>query len=186
MNHDDHVRLIKQAIDPSARTWADLGSGTGAFTLALRDVLGLASHIFSVDKDIHSLHEQQRLMDEKFPDSSIEYIHHNFIEYLELPLLDGILMANSLHYVKDQLAFLRRIRSYIKPGGRLILVEYNADTGNIWVPYPVSFTSFKRLADHAEYAEPTFLESIPSDFLKEIYSATCMNPLKFDINHRPW
>lgn len=38
MEHHDHVALIQEAV--RGRVWADLGSGTGAFTLALADLLG--------------------------------------------------------------------------------------------------------------------------------------------------
>ena len=40
-------------------TWADFGSGTGAFTLALADLIGPQGSIYSVDKDRGSLREQR-------------------------------------------------------------------------------------------------------------------------------
>ena len=39
MNHDDHVRLIREGVLGGGIAWADLGSGSGAFTLALADLL---------------------------------------------------------------------------------------------------------------------------------------------------
>ena len=40
MNHDDHVALLRGGIDQPGGVWADVGSGTGAFTLALADLIG--------------------------------------------------------------------------------------------------------------------------------------------------
>ena len=40
MNHQDHVNLLRGGVLSTGVIWADLGSGTGAFTLALADLLG--------------------------------------------------------------------------------------------------------------------------------------------------
>ncbi|HCR70686.1 MAG TPA: class I SAM-dependent methyltransferase, partial [Anaerolineae bacterium] len=59
MNHNDHVDLIKPAFideNPNA-SFADFGAGSGAFTLALREVLGESATIYAVDKDKSSLRE---------------------------------------------------------------------------------------------------------------------------------
>lgn len=171
MTHDDHVRLIKQGIGKAGGQWADLGSGTGAFTLALRDIVGPAGTIYSVDKHQPSLDSQKRRMDREFPLSRITYVAADFTEPLQLPLVDGIIMANSLHYVSHQSAFLKSIARYLKPGGRLVFVEYNAEHGNMWVPHPVSFSNLTTLMSESGYSEPELLDRIPSDFLHEIYSA---------------
>ncbi|MCB0520677.1 MAG: class I SAM-dependent methyltransferase [Lewinellaceae bacterium] len=39
-------------------------------------------------------------------------------ERLPLPPLDGILMANLLHYVFDKKSLLQKLRGNLKPGGR--------------------------------------------------------------------
>ncbi|TMD25838.1 MAG: class I SAM-dependent methyltransferase, partial [Chloroflexi bacterium] len=51
MNHEDHVRLLRKGIVEPGGVWADFGSGAGAFTLALADLLGTEGSIYSVDKD---------------------------------------------------------------------------------------------------------------------------------------
>src|SRR5450631_3104664 len=67
MNHSDHVRLLHKGVPESGGVWADLGSGSGAFTLALADLLGATGHIHSVDKDRQVLREQERAMQSLFP-----------------------------------------------------------------------------------------------------------------------
>ncbi len=171
MNHLDHVSLLKEADIKPGTVWADFGSGEGAFTLALRDIAGPNSEIYSIDKDAKSLEKQKRAFDAQFPGSNIHYMTKNFTEEIVLPELDGIIMANSLHYVRDKKSLLVTLLSHLREGGSFILVEYNVDKGNFWVPFPISFKSFQKLAASTDLAEPKLLGKIPSTFLKEIYSS---------------
>ena len=40
MTHEDHVSLLRGGVPGPGGVWADLGSGAGAFTLALADLIG--------------------------------------------------------------------------------------------------------------------------------------------------
>jgi hypothetical protein len=53
---------------------------------------------------------------------------------LDLWLLDGILMANLLHFVRDQTGLLRRVAAHLCPTGRFLIVEYEQPTPIPWVP----------------------------------------------------
>jgi len=80
-------------------------------------------------------------------------------------------MANSLHFFRDKEKVLRHVRSFLKLNGMLLLVEYNVDSGNPWVPHPISFETYKELAPQAGFTEPQLLAKAPSRFLREFYSA---------------
>src|SRR5688572_16323172 len=113
MNHTDHVQLIEDGI--SGNVWADLGSGRGAFTLALADLLGATGEIYSVDRDQGALREQEQAIRTRFPKVRVHYRTADFTKPLELPPLDGIVMANSLHFVdtkrKDDV--LQMVKGYL-------------------------------------------------------------------------
>jgi len=76
--------------------------------------------------------------------------------------LDGILMANSLHYVEQQAVFIRNCESQMKPQRRFLVVEYDTSAANRWVPYPVSQTRVIALFTRAGYSSIRVLRSRPS------------------------
>ena len=172
MNHKDHVRLLQKAIlRNSGGIWADFGSGQGAFTLALRDLAGDTAKIYSIDKDEHSLYIQRNCLEKMFPNSDVEYIAADFTDEITIPQLDGFIAANSIHFYKDTIGVFRHLTSYLKPYGKALIVEYNVESGNLWVPYPFSFKSLKSIATESGLSEPELLASEPSQFLHEIYAA---------------
>lgn len=172
MDHTDHVNLLRPANLPQGGTWADFGAGTGAFTLALSELVGLNAEIYAIDRDRGALSRLEQLHRARFGTSqNIHAIRADFTGALSLPPLDGILMANSLHFYRDKEKVLRHIRKFLKWNGALLLIEYNVDWGNPWVPHPLSFETFQSLASQAGYSEPELLAKIPSRFLREFYSA---------------
>jgi SAM-dependent methyltransferase len=171
MQHQDHINLIRDGISTRGGVWADLGSGSGAFTLALADLLGPGARIYSVDKDRRALREQEAAQRARFPQTLVDYLEADFTGRLELPPLDGILMANSLHYVRNKAPLLAQLHAYLRPSGRLLLVEYNAERGNLWVPYPLTYPAWETLSTQYGFTGTRLLNTVPSRFLREMYAA---------------
>jgi ubiquinone/menaquinone biosynthesis C-methylase UbiE len=171
VDHADHVALIRAGVEDRPGRWVDLGSGTGAFTLALADVLGDRGAIVSVDRDAGSLAEQRRRMVAAFPSAEVRYVQADFTGDLEIGVVDGILMANSLHFIIDKEPVLRSLLGHLRPGGRFLLVEYDTDHGNPWVPHPISYGSWQRMAPGVGLAGTHMIGRVPSRFLGAIYSA---------------
>lgn len=169
MDHADHVALLREGVAPGL--WADLGSGWGAFTLALADLLGPGAHIHSVDRDGGALRRQRDAMEAGFPSTQVNYLKADFTRPLPLPRLDGIVMANSLHFVRQKEPVLGLVGDLLRPGGRLLLVEYDADRGNHWVPYPLSYGTWSELAAACGFRATRRLHRVPSRFFGGIYSA---------------
>ena len=183
MNHADHVAVLAGGVPAGAGgVWADFGSGGGAFTLALADLLGTGAEIYSVDRDRRALEQQRRVMVERFPQTTLHPLTADFHRPLELPPLDGIVMANSLHFARDEEKgrVLDLVYGYLRPGGRLLLVEYNTDRGNHWVPYPLSYPTWEKLAARHGFTGTRLLAARPSRFLGEIYAAESRRPASND------
>ena len=178
MQHADHVNLLRGGVPGPGGVWADLGSGTGAFTLALADLIGPSGQIYSVDKDQGALRKQEQKMRARFPAATVHYRVADYTRRLNLPPLDGVVMANSLHFQREKDQVVQLVRSYLRPGGRLILVEYDTDQGNPWVPYPLSYRTWEALASRNGFASTMLLMTVPSRFLGQIYSAlSCSDPI---------
>jgi SAM-dependent methyltransferase len=183
MEHSDHVALLREGVAGGGATWADLGSGAGAFTLALADLLGPGGRIYSVDRDRGALERQARAMGRQFPDTAVEYLPADFAGPLGLPPLDGVVMANALHFVRDKAPVVRAIFAALRPGGRLVLVEYHTDRGNTWVPYPLTFAAWQALAREAGFVDTRLVATRPSRFLGRIYAAVSARPPLPDDKH---
>ena len=148
-----------EALGPTV--WADLGCGDGTFTVALAGRLAPGSTIHAMDIDGHvlrripSTHKSVRIT-----------THHG--DFMKQPWpfahLDGILMANSLHYVENQEAFIRECESQMKPERRFLIVEYDTSEASRWVPYPVSQTKLTTLFERAGYSSIKRLGSRASIF----------------------
>ena len=177
MNHADLVGLINDGVTEPGGRWADLGAGEGAFTLALADLLGPGAHITAVDRDAGALKRLNVEMEERFPGIAVETKVADFTRPVDLAGLDGVVMANSLHFVRDKAPVLASVRSMLRPGGKLIVVEYGSDRGNPWVPHPFSYERWERMAAQAGFEGTRLLRTIPSRHLGSMYSADSVKPL---------
>jgi ubiquinone/menaquinone biosynthesis C-methylase UbiE len=177
MDHADHVRLLAGAVrQDEGGTWADLGAGSGAFTLALADLIGPHGVIHAVDRDRGALAELRSSLVSAVPQAEVRTHAADFTRPLDLTELDGIVMANALHFIENKLPVLGLVRGYLRRGGRLVLVEYDSDNGNTWVPHPMTFETWRSLAAEAGFVETRYLATVTSRFLRQIYSALSLAP----------
>lgn len=157
--------LIRTAIRPGA-CWADLGAGSGTFSYALSELLGPLGMVIAVDnKQGFSLEPA----DEKY--AQIHHFEADFTHVFNLPPLDGILMANSLHYISQQKEVVQKWRQKLLPEGHILLIEYDRAIPSPWVPYPISRKKGKKLLEDLGFESIKEIGSTPSQFQKgDIYA----------------
>jgi ubiquinone/menaquinone biosynthesis C-methylase UbiE len=180
VDHDDHVALIRAGVEGAGPRWLELGAGEGAFTLALADVLGPDAEILAIDRDAGALRRLTTEMDRRFPAVALATVVRDFREPLPDGPFDGVLAANSLHFLAEPAPVIERARAAVRPGGRFVLVEYDADRGNPWVPHPFSFGTWQALAPRAGLTAPRLVGRVPSRFLGAIYAAVSEVPATTD------
>lgn len=161
MRTEDAIQFIrhKELSIAGPSNWADLGCGAGTFTTALAHYLQPGSVIYAVDKELAA--------NVKIPVPAGIEVKTQELDFIkeELPFeqLDGIVMANALHYVKEQSAFVERIGRCLQPDGRLLIVEYNTDKPvSTWVPYPLSYPSLEKLFKAHGYLRIEMIGKRPS------------------------
>ena len=154
--------LLENAITPQEQSeWIDLGCGSGTFTYALADLLGEGSRIHAVDK------LQQHLNSRK-TGTTIAFSKVDF-EKQDLPYknIAGVIIANSLHYIEDQLSLIIKIKTWLKKGGKIILIEYDTDESNAWVPYPITYDKALQMFKTAAFTTVTKIAEMNSSIRKE-------------------
>jgi ubiquinone/menaquinone biosynthesis C-methylase UbiE len=173
MDHRDHVALIRDGVRGAGRRWLELGAGRGAFTLALAELLGPAGQIVAIDKASGDLDRLSAALADQYPAVAVATVTADFERPLDLgpEPFDGLLAANALHFIRDRDAVIGRFRKVLRPGGRIVIVEYDADSGNPWVPHPFSYGSWQQIAAGAGLTGTRLIGRVPSRFLGAIYAA---------------
>lgn len=174
MNDRDAIELIREAVPRGQGVWADLGAGEGTFARALAALMAPGSLIYAVDRDQGAVTKLARRA--MMGGVRIVPVVADFVRPLELPelgerKLDGLLLANALHYVPDAEAVLGRLASCLAARGRLVLVEYDRRRANPWVPYPIAIERLPSLAAAAGFSAPVVVAKRPSAFGGDLYAA---------------
>jgi SAM-dependent methyltransferase len=204
MTHREALSLIDTPYLRSNKTpthWADLGCGSGTFTLALADLLAPGSTIEAIDLrpgvaaqttsngvTIHPRTADFTTLNFTFPAPAPPGPTAGPRDRTPAPIpdrlwpghhplaFDGILMANSLHYVRDQHEFLANLRT-----NTLLLIEYDIDVPVArWVPYPLSYSKAVSLLTSTHWPRIQKLGTLPSAFGRsELYAALALRIANF-------
>jgi trans-aconitate methyltransferase len=139
----DAVTLLGSAVHTRGGTWADLGAGEGTFTRALVELLGPTCKVYAVDREVHVA-----------ASANVIPVRADFTRPLDLPalgnaMLDGILLVNALHFVRDADGVLAQLVTRVKAGGWVVFVEYDRRAASRWVPYPIAPSRLPALAESA-------------------------------------
>lgn len=142
-----------------AQRWMDLGCGDGTFTRALAELLPPGGRIDAWDTNASALRGIPAVM-------GGTRIHTRVADFTRTALpsgLDGVLLANALHYVQDADRLLTQVHRALHNDGFLLIAEYDTDVPvATWVPYPVSLDRLRRLCRTGRFAPPQELRRRPS------------------------
>ncbi|GAC1356734.1 MAG: hypothetical protein NVS4B8_19000 [Herpetosiphon sp.] len=155
MDHSEMIALIRPAVSNITGNWADLGAGTGNFTAALAALLAPHAVIYAVDRDRRAVQQLAARFANLPPASPTIYtLQSDITALLQLPPLNGLLLANVLHFIADQSALLARLYDKLCPGGNIVVVEYDLRLPRAYVPHPIAPDRCLELITAARFTEP--------------------------------
>lgn len=167
MTYEEFIFPVKNKLaHPEFQRWADLGCGEGVFTELLAGILPFQSEIIAIDQN------SQRLDSIMGNEISVNFHKANFEkDKLNLNNLSGILMANSFHYVRDKEELIKKLETYFFENKQFLIVEYDTNVANKWVPFPINFEKLKELFHKFGYKSLEKLNVRKSNYGGEMYVA---------------
>jgi ubiquinone/menaquinone biosynthesis C-methylase UbiE len=121
---DDAIRILKIA---KGSTVADIGAGSGYVTMLLAAAVGPTGRVYANDLQPQMIEILRgRLSERKIANVTLV---QGDVDDPKLPpaSMDLELMVDVYHELSQPQAMLRRLRDALKPGGRLVLLEYRKE-----------------------------------------------------------
>ncbi len=140
--HDDPKAYIQALEDPARDAYqkphevmtalgvttgeviADIGSGSGYFTLRLAHHVGDTGHVYGVDVSP----EMVRYLNERIRDAGLPNIT-TILARPDDPLLprsvDRFLIVDVWHHIEDQAGYLAKIKARLKAGGQVVMIDFH-------------------------------------------------------------
>lgn len=113
---------------------ADVGAGTGYFSRHLSSAVGDSGTVFAVDVEPGLVvHLRDRAETEKTA-NVVPVLGSNDNPRIPAASVDAILIVDTLHHVDDRPAYLRRLRSALRPGGRIAVVDFKKEESDVGPP----------------------------------------------------
>lgn len=140
--HDDPARYIAALDDPKREAWqkprevistlgltpgmviADIGAGSGYFALRFAHHVDPGGRVFAVDVSP----DMVRHLDAAIRDSGLQNVSTLLVptDDPKLPAgqVDLVFICDTWHHIEERPAYLRKIRAALKPGGRLVVIDF--------------------------------------------------------------
>ncbi len=107
---------------------ADIGAGSGLFTIPLARALRPGGTVLAVEVDEALLHH----ITEAATEQGLINVKPVYAEYND-PILsepvDLALMSDVLHHIEDRTTYLKNLAKHMKPGGRVALIDFIPEKG---------------------------------------------------------
>jgi ubiquinone/menaquinone biosynthesis C-methylase UbiE len=124
----DAIRALKI---PKGATVADIGAGTGYITLLLAAEVGPAGRVYANDLQPQMIELMRRRLADKKITNVTPILGDVDDPKLPAASVDLEIMVDVYHELSRPQTMLRRLREALKPGGRLVLLEYRKEDPSI-------------------------------------------------------
>ena len=130
-NLENDYATLKSLLKPGMQV-LDVGCGTGAISKDIAKKVGPQGHVTAIDNTEHFIISGK----ETYSDvENLELIHTDLFEYTTDKKFDLIVTARTLQWLSNPVQALAKMKSMLKPGGWLSVLDYN-HTAIEWQPEP--------------------------------------------------
>jgi cyclopropane fatty-acyl-phospholipid synthase-like methyltransferase len=117
-------RVVDTLKIKSGQHVADIGAGSGLFTRPIAKKTGETGTVYAIDIDPDLLkHIEKTARDEKL--SNVRTIMAAEDDPRIPEPVDLILLVDTLHHIKGQGAYLKSLRRYLRPSGRIAVIDFS-------------------------------------------------------------
>ena len=155
------ARVIESLIIPPGSKVADIGAGSGLFSRPIAQHLGRAGTLYAVDIDPGLL----KIIDRRATEEKITNIR-TILAATDDPKLpeqvDLAFICDALHHIGNQAAYFKTLAKYIKPEGRIAIIDFSEKwpTGHESMRYSVGdLDGWLKAIGFAQTASHTYLEN---------------------------
>ena len=156
----DHL-VRELSLKPGDRV-ADLGSGAGAYTIALAREVGDIGQVFAVDVHREALHtlastlERQKLL-------NVEMLWADIEKGIPIDAysLDAVVMSNVLFQLEDIGAALSYVSKIVKPEGTLLVIDWSSSHAGAG-PHPSHVVTEERAEEIVQKHGFRILKRLPA------------------------
>jgi len=147
---------------------ADIGAGTGFYSLLFAQQVGISGNIFAVDVTDDFIRNIKR----RAAENNLDNIHAILSEQkdtrLEPSSIDMAFVCNTYHHFEYPQAMLTSIHRALRPGGVLVIIDYRKQAGisSSWV---MSHVRYDKQSVIDEIEQGGFKLQSESDVLRENY-----------------
>ncbi len=158
------MRLIRVA---RGSTVADLGAGSGYFTVRLARAVGAAGKVYAVDIQSGMLELLKTAVARERLTNVVPVLSTEDNPRLPDESLDLVLMVDVYHELSSPQVTLGHLKRALKPGGRLVLLEYRAEDPNVPIrpEHKMTKAQVKLEIEHEGFRQQRVYDDLPRQHL---------------------
>ena len=146
---------------------ADLGAGSGYFTIRLARAVGAAGRVYAVDIQQGMLDLLQKAVAREKLTNVVPVLGAFDDPRLPAGALDLVLMVDVYHEFSQPQVMLQHIKRALRPGGRLVLLEYRAEDPDVPIrpEHKMTKAQVKLEVEHEGFRQQRVFDDLPRQHL---------------------
>jgi ubiquinone/menaquinone biosynthesis C-methylase UbiE len=110
-------------------TVADIGAGSGLFEVPLARAVSPGGNVYAVDIDEGFFPQIKKKADEAHV-TNVQTVLGKYTDpNLPVRNVDVVFFHDVLHHIQDRAGYLKAVAAYLKPGGRVVVIDYEQGQG---------------------------------------------------------